>query len=109
MAVILHHSDTVTGGHYTIVCRVNGMEQRGLYRWYDDARVSHAVDFDGLLRPEYYGTTLYEGVYMLLYARVSYWSDTIGDGTESTPYHRDVHVTTAAKQFFRGVRVSAAV
>ena len=63
-------------------------------------RFRHRADFSG-----YDGSTIGFGAYMLCYVRVGFWSDSVGDGSESVPYLRDGRSHDVAKSIFRGRRV----
>ena len=51
------------------------------------------------------GTQLGVGAYILVYTRVRFWGDGVGDGAERAPYLRDAGADAAAEMYFRGDRV----
>ena len=53
----------------------------------------------------YDGSSVGFGAYILCYVRVGFWGDAVGDGSECTPYARDVRTVDVAKSMFRGKSV----
>ena len=45
---------------------------------------------------------MWHGAYILCFVRVSFWDDSVGDGSESVPYIRDAGSVAVAESFFRG-------
>ena len=85
-------------GHYVAHCW-NGGDR---YVQVDDAHVS-AHDWSQLRTEK-----VKEDAYILVYVRVSYWNDIVGDATETTPYLRDPCSERIASACFRGVQRSVA-
>ena len=69
----------------------------GGYRECSDARVGPNVAWDALPFAR-----LQADAYILVYVRTSFWSDSVGDGIERTPYACDSATVDVARQYFLG-------
>ena len=85
--VILHRGKTVEDGHFVACCS----RGEGRYVWYDDDHKVKEVPWSHLDR-----LTVRREVYVLVYARVSFWGASACDGVESTPYSRPAGCLEAA-------------
>ena len=96
---ILHHGKATGGGHFRAVCS----RGEGRYVLYDDKKVKE-VSWSFLD-----GMCARREVYLLLYARTSFWKGAAGDGTERTPYSRPaacVHLANEATLHREGLSLS---
>ena len=105
-AVVMHHGVNTGSGHYTTLCWEGSPGGEGCYRWYSDEHVGAAISWDQVQRQRFYdGSSVGFGAYILCYVRLGFWGDAVGDGSERTPYARDVRTVDVAKSMFRGKSV----
>ena len=102
-AAVLHHGTSLNSGHYTTVCWEGDEHGENKYRWYNDDFVDGLMSWEEARRRRYWdGTQLSRGAYILVYVRMRFWGESVGDGSERTPYLRDPETVDVARSRFRG-------
>ena len=101
-SAVLHHGDSTQSGHYTAWCWEGIAKGKNRYRWYNDNEVGDICTWEQVTSSTRANARLYAGVYIVIYTRIGFWSDEVGDGTEATPYRRDAASTQVAHAHFRG-------
>ena len=98
VGVVRHIGNTTRSGHYVAHCWLRTRDDgEQVYGEFDDS-VAREHGWSRLARED-----VRREAYMLVYARVRYWSGSVGDGSESTPYARDPDSIAASQRVFRGV------
>ncbi len=104
-AIVMHHGGSIHQGHYTTLCWEGGSGNEARYRHYDDDRVGDSMTWSAVRETTFCGSRLGVGSYVLVYVRLRYWGEGVGDGAERTPYLRDAVADAVAVTCFRGERV----
>ena len=96
-ATLQHEGPSLNVGHYVATVWEGAEAGVDRYREYRDDIVGESVAWDALPFQR-----LKADAYVLVYVRTRFWSDTVGDGSERTPYLRDRMSLDVAGRYFRG-------
>ena len=96
-ASVQHQGRTLRNGHYVATVWEGAKAGADHYREISDAVVGESVAWDALPLER-----LRADAYVLVYVRTRFWSDSVGDGSERTPYARDSATVEVARRYFRG-------
>ena len=96
-ASVQHQGRTLGSGHYVATVWEGDKAGADHYREISDTVVGESVAWDALPFEE-----LQADAYVLVYVRTRFWSDSVRDGSECTPYLRDRATVEVAGRYFRG-------